>query len=343
MSLRFLLTFLCLFLGLRIFATGAEPISAVSGYEMSFPAMGSTFHISAYTNDEAKLVEVTKRIEQEVNRLNAVFTDYDSSSELQKLIASAKPHTVEISDDLFSIFRLSNEWYHKTSGSFDPSIGKVTHLWRKKRRLGRLPDKQEIAEALTHTGWKNIQVDEVNRRVSFLDTEIEIDLGGIATGYTVDKCFQMLIDAGIHCCLINSGGDIRCGQAPPERDGWKIEVAPIEKDQEPLMYLAVKNCAITTSGDLWRYIEVDGVRRSHIIDPQSGYGVPGPSAVTVISSSCLEVDVLGTTLSVLGPSAGYEFLQKNFPTADALFVWKPQGSERIEQKSTPNFKESGLR
>ncbi len=291
------------------------------GYSYSFPAMGSTFEISAYTDDPQKLEQTLMAIEAEVLRLNAVFSDYDPTSELERLLAAPDPAALELSTDLYQILKQSEYWYQASDGIFDPSIGQLTHLWRKRRRSANLPSEKEIAEAKSHCGWHLVELDHQTRRINFRDSQVQIDLGGIATGFTVDRCFEMLTNSGVDCCLVNNGGDIRCGSAPPGRDGWNIEVAALEKSKASLHRLKVRNCAITTSGDLWRFTEVNGVRRSHIIDPRTGIGVPGPSSVTVISRTCIEVDVLGTTLSVLGAEQGMQFLAKNYPEVDALFAW----------------------
>jgi FAD:protein FMN transferase len=309
---------------------------ALNGYEISFPAMGSVFQISAYTDDEAKLSKVAAEIETEVNRLNSIFSDYDPNSELERWLASTDQANFVMSTELFEILELSESWYLKSGHLFDPAIGCLTHLWRGKRRAQTIPSKQEIDEALKHSGWQHIEIIHDSNRVIVDDRELKVDLGGIATGYTVDRCFKMLHEAGIDVCLVNSGGDIRCGEAPPDRDGWKIEVAPIERDKEALKQIVVANCSVTTSGDLWRFTLVDGVRRSHIVDPRTGYGITGPTSVTVIGETCLEVDVLATTLSLMGPEEGMKFLQQQFPGRQAFFAWKTT-DDQLQTQASDHF------
>ena len=110
---------------------------------------------------------------------------------------------------------------------------------------------------------------------------------------------------------------MRCGQAPPNKPGWVIAISPIERDGEPIRKLTLSNVAIATSGDLWQYTLVDGVKRSHILDPQTGYGVVGPLAVTVIAPTATDADALAT-IGCLLPWDKYSKLIATRPETSAL-------------------------
>ena len=308
-------------------STAAEP--ELTGYTTSFPAMGSTYDLSVYAADETVVADIAAKIQAEVIRCNAIFSDYDPSSELERLLASKNPAQVELSEDLWNVLLESQSWFERSDGAFDPSVGRLTHLWRNARRGKKIPMSDEVTAALAHVGWSKIQLHTESRRIELHDPQVEIDFGGIATGYTIDRCFQILLDAGLQHCMIDSGGDIRCGDAPPGRDGWHISIAGVTPESEALQILTLSNCAVTTSGDLWRFIEVDGVRRSHIVDPRTGYGIEGPMSVTVIASTAIEVDVLGTTLSVMGPEKGLVWLEKNYPSVQAMFIRQSKADFQI--------------
>jgi thiamine biosynthesis lipoprotein len=305
--------------------------------------MATTFKVAAYTDDPKKLEEVVQAIEAEALRLNLVFSDYDPNSELERWVASKATAEFALSPELFEILCISEEWNRRSDGAFDPSVGQITRMWRKRRKAKALPTEDELRFAREHSGWQHVHIDRQTRRVRIDDPEVRIDLGGIAIGYTVDRCCNMLEKSGIHCYLLDAGGDIRCGDAPPDREGWRIEVAAIEKGGEPLQQLLVRNCAITTSGDLFRFTVINGVRHGHTIDPKTGYGVPGPMAVTVIADTCLQVDVVDNVLAIMGPERGPQFLKEHLPNAEALFVWKSATDDSNHVHETDGFATRGLK
>jgi thiamine biosynthesis lipoprotein len=129
---------------------------------------------------------------------------------------------------------------------------------------------------------------------------MQLDLGGIAQGYVAQKVINFLHTQGVNNALVNASGDIVVSEAPINKDGWVVGVNIPEKTAELLnQKLLLKNRAITTSGDAYQYIEKDGIRYSHIINPASGYGVTFQRNVTVIAADGTTADWLATACSIL--------------------------------------------
>jgi thiamine biosynthesis lipoprotein len=183
---------------------------------------------------------------------------------------------------------------------------------------------------------------------------VKIDLGGIAAGYIIDSAFDVMAKHGLTICLINAGGDIRCGDAPPGRTGWRIEVAPLAEspttsdtkkspvsDPQPLRRILLSNASIVTSGDLWQFYEFEGIRRSHIIDPKTGMGVPGPSVVAVIAKRCMDADAAATAISVMGIDRGMRFASQQHDL-DAMIVVRDQQTNELQIRVTNRFPEGVL-
>ncbi len=122
--------------------------------------------------------------------------------------------------------------------------------------------------------------------------------------------FEVLCAADLPCSLINISGNMRAGAAPPERIGWRIEIAPLEPGRPPLRQVQIVNQSIATSGDLWQFALIDGVRHSHILDPQTGMGVVGPRCATVIAPTATDADALATTACIVGFEAAAEIAQQ---------------------------------
>ena len=279
----------------------------LQGFDFQFPAMGTLVQITAYCEDEDRLQVAIQATQQTVVRLASVLTDYDPASETRQLSEKAAHKEITVSQPLWDVLEAADLWYYRSDGKFDCSLGALTSTWRKYRRAGKLPDNDTIALAKQHCGWDKIRLNHAQKTVLVLDEKLRLDFGAIGKGFIADQAFQVLQQHNIPCCMINISGNMRCGQAPPGRQGWLVAINSIDAaqtasgqppkpapDTNAIMKIYIANQAIATSGDLWQYTMIDGVKRSHILDPISGYGVPGPLAVTVVAPTAMDADALAT-------------------------------------------------
>jgi thiamine biosynthesis lipoprotein len=129
---------------------------------------------------------------------------------------------------------------------------------------------------------------------------------------------------GIDRALINAGGDLIAGDPPPEREGWRLGVAPLQPDQPPSRLLVLANCGVATSGDAWQYVELEGQRYSHIVDPRTGIGLTRRSSVTVVARDGMVGDGLASAISVLGPEKGLRLVEQ-YPDAACRILTVQEG------------------
>lgn len=173
---------------------------------------------------------------------------------------------------------------------------------------------------------------EKGKRVKLRQKGLQLDLGGIAQGYAADRCLQILRHYGITRALADAGGDIALGDAPPHTNGWEISIPGPDSSRSTLV---LHNCGITTSGAKYRFLEVDGIRYSHIIDPRTGWGLQTHTHVTVQAPLGVEADAWATALSVLGEQ-GWKKLQRKHPE---LKVWLYETPlNRYNMKPSPRTK-----
>lgn len=288
------------------------PITAaqeVQGFEYNFPAMGTIVSFKAFHHSAEHVEKSFKEAEKEVLRISSILTDYDPQSETRQLTAKAQADPVEVSDELWDAIRISDIWFKRSHGAFDASLGNVTRLWRKYRRVKQIPDAGKLDAALSQSGWHHLEIDSDNRTIR-MTSEVRLDFGAIGKGLIIDRAFGKLKRSGLACCMVNCSGNMRLGIAPPGREGWKIEVTGLQKDSPPLRRLVVANTAIATSGDLWQYIEINGQRRSHILDPRTGIGVLGPISATVLAATATDADAFATSACILPEKQVRELAQK---------------------------------
>ncbi len=267
---------------------------ALDSYEMSFPAMGTLVQIIVYAGSPEAAGQAFRDAESLVLELSAILTDYDPESETRRLTHLASAQPTSVSEPLWEVLGAADAWYRKSDGALDCSLGSLTGLWRKYRRANRIPTQNAIDEAKKVSGWQNVRLNLPGRTVELSCDQVRLDFGAIGKGYIVDRVYDLLQKHGLNRCLVNVSGNMRLGDAPPDRSCWRVAVSPLESDGEPVRRIGLSRSAIATSGDLWQYVLIDGEKRSHILDPGTGYGVPGPLSVTAIAPSATDADALAT-------------------------------------------------
>jgi hypothetical protein len=137
---------------------------------------------------------------------------------------------------------------------------------------------------------------------------MRLDLGGIAKGYAADEAVKVLAKHGVERALVACGGDIRVSGPPPGTEGWRVAIAPLKPGAKPSEELILKDSAVSTSGDAEQFVEIDGKRYSHIVDPRTGIGLVGRMSVTVTAPDGTASDSLTKVVCVLGPEKGFKLL-----------------------------------
>lgn len=323
--------------GCACWRRAAEPKPEPQRHEFSKPEMGVPFRIVLYTADPAGASNAAEAAFKRIEELNALFSDYDSDTELSKLSqGSGRGAKVRVSDDMWRILHISADLFRKSEGAFDITVGPFVNLWRKARRDKQMPDPARLAEARERVGFQHIRFYESEQAVELLRPNMRLDLGGIAKGYAVDAAMDVLRSKGVTAALVAGSGDIAFGDPPPGKKGWRIEITPLDAPGAPPRQFAVlRNAAISTSGDLSQRLEIGGVRYSHIVDPRTGVGLTDHSLVTVIGPNSVTADGLDTTVDLLGAEKGLS-LVKRTKGAEARIIRAPNGA--VEVRETPGFR-----
>ena len=266
------------------------------------PKMGSPFQIIFYNSDSANATNIAKQAFALVDSLIYIFSDYIDSSELNRLCARAgkTKEGITVSPALYDILQLSKIAYEKSEGTFDITLGPLTKLWRKARKEKQFPADSLVEEKLRLTGFNKVKIDTTTKKVMLLQAGMQLDLGGIAQGYIAQKVVDFLKTKNINNALVDVSGDIVAIGAPPATSSWTIGLNIPEQENELLpKHLRISNKAVTTSGDVYQFMEHDGKRYSHLIDPQTGYGITTQKNVTVIASDGTTADWLTKACSIL--------------------------------------------
>jgi len=262
-------------------------------FESGEPVMGTVARITLYASSAGEARAGFAAAFDRIRALDAELSDYRPDSELMRLCRRAG-EAVKVSDDLFRVLQDAQRVARDTNGAFDVTLGPLVRLWRRTRLKGRLPAPAEIARARGLCGYRRMTLDGRRRTVRLESKGMLLDLGGIAKGYAAAEALGVLHARGLGRALVAIGGDLALGDAPPEKPGWRVEIEHLGKVME------LANVCVSTSGDAVQFVEIGGVRYSHILDPRTGVGVRNQKAVTVIAPEGAIADALATAISVAG-------------------------------------------
>lgn len=257
------------------------------------------------------------------NRLWSIFSD---SSEISRL---NREGGLKVSDETRRLIEKGLVFGRLTNGAFDITVAPLMRVWGFKDRRFRVPLPAEVEVIKGFVGYERVRLGSGNW--VFLEPGTEIDLGGIAVGYALDRIVEMLKANGARLGLVDAGGDIVVF------GGFQASIGvqnPRSKGVERVV--VVKDEAISTSGDYQQFFEVEGNRYSHIMNPRSGYPAQGCASVTVKAPSAIQADVYSTALFVMGPDEGRRWLKEHPELGAIFYVLNSDSLIRIEERMEPD-------
>ena len=262
--------------------------------------MGSPLNIIFYAQDSVIANKQAKACFRLVDSLNHIFSNYDSSSELTRINNNAGIAKNTASPLMWELLMKSKEAYIESNGAYNIAMGPLTQLWRIARRSKKFPTQLQIKKTLLLCDFNKIQLNELEHSIYLSAKGMQLDFGGIGKGYIAQKVVDFLYTQSIPESLVDAGGDIVLGNAPWDKKGWTVGVNQPEKADDLLPEkLQLHNLSVATSGDVYQFIEHNGKKYSHIIDPATGYGVTSLRNVTVIANDGALADWLATACSIL--------------------------------------------
>jgi thiamine biosynthesis lipoprotein len=267
--------------------------------------MGTTARLVLYASSEADARAGSDLALARIAELDARLSDYRPDSELSRLTRGPIGVPVAVSHDLLAVLLASARLSADSDGAFDITVGPLSALWRRARRQIELPAASDIAAAKAITGFRLVTVDSAARTATVHKAGMQLDAGGIAKGYAADEALRVLRARGLGRALVALGGDIAAGDAPPGTPGWQIGLAGLDASSvAPSSPLVVESAGVSTSGDAEQWVEVDGRRYSHIVNPITGLGIVGRRTVSVLARDAMTSDMLATALSVMEVGRG---------------------------------------
>jgi len=308
-------------------------------FEYGHQQMGTQIRLIFYTSNKRKADSVANLAFNRIDNLNNKLSDYKQNSELNKLCRQTNEDVV-VSNDLYRILNESVRISEDTNGAFDVTAGPLIQLWRKTRKTSTLPTTSDLVEAKQNVGHKHIKFPKKN--VVLLNANaMQLDLGGIGKGFTADEVIKVLGLNDITSALVDLGGDIRVSNPPPGKEHWVLAFSYYnEEGKEVIKKIGLKDAAVATSGDMYQYVEIDGKKYSHIINPKTGMALNNNIQVTTIAKNATLADAYASALSVMGITKAKLFLKNN---TDLNVFMVEQNEGRNKSWQSLNFKNLRLK
>lgn len=294
-------------------------------------AMDTYMSITAYGE---KCEEAVDAAETEIKRLDELLSTGSDDSEVTKINRESGGN---LSKDTSYLIKRALDIHKDTDGVFDITIYPVMKAWGFAGDTFAVPDEKTLKETLSLVDASKLSYDEKASKLSFGQEGMEIDLGGIAKGYTSDRVIDILKSYGIKHAMINLGGNVDLLGKKLDGSEWKIAVQNPENEDEYIGILSVSDKAVITSGGYERYFEEDGVRYHHIIDPSTGYPANyGLTSVTIVSPDGTLADALSTSLFVMGKDKAIEYWQSHNDQFSTILI-DDEGTVYISEDIADSF------
>jgi len=292
--------------------------------------MGTAVRAEVWHDDRVAGEAAITAVMAEMRRIDAAMSPYKSDSELSRVNRLAAREPVKISRELFELVARSLEVSKLTQGAFDITFSSVGYMYD--YRKGVAPSDKEIAKALPGINYRHVLLDAHASTIRFAREGMRIDLGGIAKGYAVDRCVEILKRRGITHALVSAGGDTRVLGDHRGRP-WMVAIRDPRRRDGMVAVLPLADTAISTSGDYERYFEAGGKRYHHILNPKTGKSATGVRSVSIIAADATTTDGLSTSVFVMGRERGMALVER-LKDVDAIVVddsGKMYYSSRLQQ------------
>ena len=297
-------------------STAARPPAAsiapsLARFEYVRMAMGGAARIVLFAPDEDAARRAAIEAFDEIEAVEQALSDWRDASEVRTVERRLQQHPgepVAVSATLAACLARSLEVSQASDGAFDVTIAPVVEQWRVAARAGGLPPSDARRAALDLVGWERVQLVQGDAPTIAAPPGTRFDFGGIGKGFGADRALAVLRQHGFDRAIVELGGDFAIGSPPPDAGGWTVAIRTGLGDERLVLTLA--DCGVATSGDLERFVEVDGVRYSHLVDPRTGLGLTTSIAVTVIAPDATLADALASATSVLGVPRAHSALEQ---------------------------------
>jgi FAD:protein FMN transferase len=303
---------------------GEHPAPRASAHARAFQVMGTEAVFTVWTDDPDKAEQAFTAAYAEIRRIEELMTDWERPgqppSDVVRINAAAGKAAVPVSEETLQVIDASLDMSRRSDGAFDITYAAMRGLWKFDEDLEKkIPPASEIERRRQLINYRDVIVDAKKHTVKLRRAGMRLGLGGIAKGYAVDRCAEVLRRHGFDNFMVQAGGDLFVsgskGGAP-----WMVGVRdPRGGPRAIIAKMAIRDHAFSTAGDYERAFLLDGKRYHHIIDPKTGYPATASRGVTIFAPTAFLADALDDAVFILGPERGMALVD-SYPDCSTMIV-----------------------
>ncbi|HTK31973.1 MAG TPA: FAD:protein FMN transferase [Candidatus Saccharimonadaceae bacterium] len=292
--------------GCAALAARFAPAHATDGAQRrSYPFVGRTMgtydQVVIVTADSAAAAPIAEACQHEFARLDSVLTNWTTTSEVARLNRTAGTRTTHVQADVARVIAAAMRTWRESDGAYDITVEPLVRLWGFLAGTPHVPPRSDIRAAYAHVGAQRVKFDSTASTLRFTQPWVKIDLGGLGKGYAADVATGILRERGVSDALVDLSGKMYALGHPADADAWRIGIRD-PRDRIPYFArLTLRDEGIATSGKYEQFVDADGKRYGHIMDPRTGWPAQGLISVTVVTPDAITADAWATALFVLGP------------------------------------------
>ena len=312
--IMFSLLVITTFIGCNKSTSTTEPLSRTELF------MGTVIKISLYDSNDSKILD---KAFDRISEIESLVSINATGTELDEVNASAGVKPVNVSSTTYEIVKKGLEYSKLSNGDFDITIGPLVKLWSIGLEGAKVPTLEEINTTLPLIDYNLLELNSENQSIFLKKKGMVIDLGSIAKGYAADEVARILTENNVNSAIIDLGGNIYAHGIKPSGADWKIGIQnPFNNRGDIVGVVNIKNKTVVTSGIYERFIDQDGVKYHHLLNPHTGYPFENNIAgVSIITDKSIDADALSTTVFAKGIEDGLAFVE-SLPNVDAIFISK---------------------
>jgi len=272
--------------------------------------MGTRFEITVVApNEEIGYINIDEAV-SEIERVEKLISSWDKDSETTLINKNAGIKPVKVNRELLNLIERSIKISEITDGAFDITYASMDNIWKFDGTMDKVPTEAEIKNSVSKVGFKKIQLDAENQTVYLPEKGMKIGFGAIGKGYAADRAKELLVSKDVKGGIINASGDLTTWGTKVTGEKWLVGIAnPLSKDKV-FSWLPIIESSVATSGNYEKYIELDGKKYSHIIDPRTGYPTRGINSVSIFAKQAELCDALATAVFTMGRDVGLHMINQ---------------------------------
>ena len=294
--------------------------------------MGSRFDITIVAADSLQAEKHIDEVIAEMSRIENLISDWKASSQISEVNRNAGVKPVKVDREVFELTKRALYFSQITEGAFDISYAAMDKIWKFDGSMKQMPSPEEIKKSIAKVGYQNIELDSLNCTIYLKLEGMKIGFGATGKGYAADMGRSLMEAKGVKAGIVNASGDMTTWGTKPNGKAWNIGATNPFDEEDYISLIPLKRGAVVTSGSYEKYVEFNGKRYAHIINPATGYPSTGLISVTVIGPSAEMSNGFSTSIMVLGVEKGLK-LMRQFPAYSCLLV-----TDKAEIVKSPNFK-----